>query len=389
VFLRAGLRAGADGPSALPYRDSLTGRIMGLHTPLYDAHLAAGAKMVDFGGWDMPLHYGSQLGEHHQVRRHAGVFDVSHMTIVDVSGEDALSFLRYLLANDVSRLAADGDALYTPMLNPDGGIVDDLIVYRRPTNHRLIVNSATREKVMQWLQQQSQNFSVTLVHRADLAMLAVQGPEAVAIYGRLLELPGADAAALAALKPFQAMEAGPVMISRTGYTGEDGLEIMVPAADAEQLWQKLLQAGVQPCGLGARDTLRLEAGLNLYGQDMDETTTPQASRLGWTVAWEPADRDFIGRTALEAERKAGAEHKLVGLVLETRGVMRHGQKVQTDAGTGTITSGLFSPTLGFSIALARVPRAAKGACQVEIRGKAQPAKIVRPPFVRHGQAAFK
>lgn len=362
---------------------------MGHHTPLYDAHLAAGAKLVDFGGWDMPLHYGSQLEEHHQVRRHAGVFDVSHMTIVDVSGQDALAFLRYLLANDVAQLAADGDALYTPMLNEHGGIVDDLIVYRRPTNYRLVVNSSTRDKVMQWLQRQSQNFSVTLVHRADLAMLAVQGPEAVGLYGRLTNAPGADAAALEALKPFKALEAGPVMISRTGYTGEDGIEIMVPAADADQLWQSLLQAGVQPCGLGARDTLRLEAGLNLYGQDMDDETSPLASRLGWTIAWEPADRDFIGRAALEAERQAGTELKIVGLVLETRGVMRHGQRVLTEVGDGIITSGLFSPTLGFSIALARVPRSAKGACQVEIRGKAQPARIVRPPFVRHGQAAFK
>ncbi len=362
---------------------------MGNRTPLFDAHVRAGARMVDFGGWDMPLHYGSQLEEHHQVRRAAGLFDVSHMTIVDVAGEQALVWLQYLLANDPARLQKEGDALYSTLLNEQGGVLDDLIVYRRRNNYRLVVNAGTRDKVLGWLQTQARDFSVTRMHRADLAILALQGPAAVARYLALPGVPGSGDERVAALGSYQALELGPVMISRTGYTGEDGLELMVPAEQAEDLWTQLLAAGFAPAGLGARDTLRLEAGMNLYGQDMDETTTPLESRLGWTLAWEPASRQFIGRAALEAQRQAGVSRKLVGLVLQTKGVMRHGQAVHTSAGPGIITSGAFSPTLGLSIALARVPQAAKGECQVDIRGRLQPARMVRPPFVRQGQAAYQ
>jgi aminomethyltransferase len=357
---------------------------MGHHTPLYDAHLNAGARMVDFGVWNMPLHYGSQIEEHHAVRTGVAVFDVSHMTVVDVAGVDAEPYLAYLLANDVGRLVAEGEALYSAMLNEHGGVVDDLIAYRRKTNYRLVVNSATREKVSSWMQRHAQNFSVTLVQRADLAMLAVQGPKAVDGYVAVTKQ-----RQVTALRNYTATELEGWLVSRTGYTGEDGLEVILPAADVELLWTRLLDAGIPPAGLGARDTLRLEAGLNLYGQDMDETVTPLESRMGWTVAWEPDSRNFIGRAALEAQRRNGVRRKLAGLVLQTRGVMRHGQAVLTEAGDGAVTSGIFSPTLGYSIALARLPRAAQGGCQVEIRGKEQPARIVRPPFVRNGEKVFK
>jgi aminomethyltransferase len=357
---------------------------MGHHTPLFDAHVNAGARMVDFGGWEMPLHYGSQIEEHHAVRSAAGVFDVSHMTIVDVAGDGAQPYLRYLLANDVTRLRNEGDALYTVMLNADGGVVDDLIAYRRKTNYRLVVNSATRDKVTAWMQAQAKEFSVTLVQRADLAMLAVQGPQAVARYVAVTKQQP-----VSGLRGFTATEIDGWMVSRTGYTGEDGVEVMLPAVDVELLWTRLLDAGVPPAGLGARDTLRLEAGMNLYGQDMDETTTPLEARIGWTVAWEPAERQFLGRRALERHRASGAARKLVGLVLDARGVLRHGQVVHTAAGDGVVTSGIFSPTLGYSIALARVPGTAKGACEVDIRGKRQPARIVRPPFVRNGEKIFE
>jgi aminomethyltransferase len=357
---------------------------MGHHTPLYDAHLNAGARMVDFGGWDMPLHYGSQIEEHHAVRTAAAVFDVSHMTIVDVAGPDAERYLGYLLANDIRRLRTVGDALYSAMLNESGGVVDDLIAYRRKINYRLVVNSATRDKVAEWMQRHAHQFSVTLVQRADLAILAVQGPKAVQGYIGVTKQQ-----AVAGLRNYAATELDGWMISRTGYTGEDGVEIMLPAADVDLLWTRLLDARIPPAGLGARDTLRLEAGLNLYGQDMDDTVTPLESRLGWTVAWEPADREFVGRRALEKRRAKGADRKLTGLVLDARGVMRHDQVVHTDAGPGKVTSGIFSPTLGFSVALARVPRDAKGACEVEIRGKRQPARIVKPPFVRNGEKVFE
>jgi aminomethyltransferase len=357
---------------------------MGHHTPLYDAHLNAGARMVDFGGWDMPLHYGSQIEEHHAVRTAAAVFDVSHMTIVDVAGPDAERYLAYLLANDIRRLRTDGDALYSVMLDESGGVVDDLIAYRRKVNYRLVVNSATRDKVAAWMQRHAHQFSVTLVQRADLAILAVQGPKAVQGYiGVTKQQP------VAGLRSYTAAELDGWMISRTGYTGEDGVEVMLPAADVDLLWTRLLDAGIPPAGLGARDTLRLEAGLNLYGQDMDDSVTPLESRLGWTVAWEPADREFVGRRPLEKQRAKGADRKLTGLVLDARGVMRRDQVVHTDAGTGKVTSGIFSPTLGFSVALARVPRDAKGACEVDIRGKRQPARIVKPPFVRNGEKVFE
>ncbi|MCG8908670.1 glycine cleavage system aminomethyltransferase GcvT [Pseudomonas nitroreducens] len=358
---------------------------MGQRTPLYDLHVALGAKIVDFGGWDMPLHYGSQVEEHHQVRRDCGVFDVSHMTVVDVTGPQAKEYLQRLLANDVERLQVPGKALYSGMLNERGGVVDDLIVYLGVYGYRVVVNASTRDKDMAWMQAHTEGFDVTLTERADLAMLAVQGPNAREKTAELVT--PSRAALIRELKPFQGKADGDWFIARTGYTGEDGLEIMLPAVEAQGFLNDLVGAGIAPAGLGARDTLRLEAGMNLYGQDMDEDVTPLAANMGWTIAWEPEGRDFIGRAALQAQKAAGDAPKLVGLVLEERGVLRAHQVVRVaGVGEGEITSGSFSPTLGKSIALARVPAATGDRAEVEIRGKWYPVRVVQPNFVRHGKA---
>lgn len=357
---------------------------MGQRTPLYDQHLALGAKMVDFGGWDMPLHYGSQVEEHHQVRRDCGVFDVSHMTVVDVSGEQATAYLQHLLANDVTRLKSTGRALYTAMLNERGGVIDDLIVYLTDWGYRLVVNASTRDKDLAWMQEQAVGFAVEVRERPELAMLAIQGPHARARTSELVSQ--ARAGLIHDLKPFQGMADGDWFIGRTGYTGEDGLEIILPAEQAPDFLSELVGAGIPPIGLGARDTLRLEAGLNLYGQDMTEDVSPLAANMGWTVAWEPIERNFVGRAALEQERGRGDLPKLVGLVLEERGVLRAHQVVRVNgAGDGEITSGSFSPTLGKSIALARVPAGTAERAEVEIRGKWYPVRVVQPTFVRHGK----
>jgi len=353
-------------------------------TSLYDQHLAAGAKMVDFAGWEMPLHYGSQVDEHHRVRQSAGMFDVSHMTVVDLAGERVADFLRHLLANDIGRLLDPGKALYSCMLDEQGGVIDDLITYFvDPTHYRLVVNAGTRDKDLAWIREQAGAFGVDVDERGDTAMLALQGPDARKLVLPLL--PPELAARAADLEPFFAAWSGGWFIARTGYTGEDGFELILPTVEAPALWRRLLEAGVAPIGLGARDSLRLEAGMNLYGSDMDEESTPLESGLGWTVAWEPDGRDFIGRSALAAHRERGVARKLVGLVLQGRGVIRNHQSVRCDAGDGEVTSGGFSPTIKRSIALARVPVGCKDACEVEIRGKWLPATVVKLPFVRNGK----
>ena len=351
-------------------------------TPLYDAHVAAGARMVDFGGWEMPINYGSQIEEHHKVRQAAGMFDVSHMTVVDINGAQARHFLSYLLANDVAKLKTPGRALYSCMLNEQGGILDDLITYFLDESFfRVVVNAATHDKDMAWITSQASAFDVVVRERPELAMIAVQGPAAREAV--LAGLPEGDAATAAELKPFSAGQFGDMFIARTGYTGEDGFEISLPAQSATVLWDQLLAAGVVPCGLGARDTLRLEAGMNLYGQDMDETVTPLESALGWTVALKD-ERAFIGKDALLEQKARGIDSKLVGLVLQGRGVLRPGQRIVTDAGEGVTTSGSFSPTLQKAIAFARIPKDATQSCQVDIRGKLLDCSIVQPPFARNG-----
>ncbi|MSQ98804.1 MAG: glycine cleavage system aminomethyltransferase GcvT [Xanthomonadales bacterium] len=352
-------------------------------TALYSAHLAAGARMVDFSGWEMPINYGSQLDEHHVVRKDAGMFDVSHMTVVDVRGAGTRSFLQHLLANDVARLAEPGKALYSCMLNERGGVIDDLITYFLDDNYfRLVVNAATRSKDLAWMQEQARGFDVQVAEQHDLAMIAVQGPNARA--KTLSVLPAADAVVAEGLQALFAAQCGEFFIARTGYTGEDGFEISLPADRATGFWEQLLSAGVKPCGLGARDSLRLEAGMNLYGQDMDENTSPLESGLAWTVAMKDG-RDFIGRAALETQIAGGIHMRLVGLVLEDRGVLRAGQPVRTSRGSGLTTSGGFSPSLNRTIAFARIPAGDDLECAVDIRGKPLRARIVRPPFVRHGK----
>ena len=358
---------------------------MSKKTPLYDKHVEAGARIVDFGGWDMPLHYGSQKDEHRSVRQRAGVFDVSHMTIVDLGGERTREFLRHLLANDVAKLAIRGKALYSCMLNADGGVIDDLIVYYLDdARYRLIVNAATREKDLAWIREQGGDYDIVVTERGELAMLAIQGPKA-----RELAAPCIDAEwrqQALELKPFNGMDAGDLFIARTGYTGEDGWEIVMPASRATVAWDRLLAAGVAPCGLGARDTLRLEAAMNLYGNDMDESVSPLEAGLGWTVAWKPADRAFIGREPLEKLRGDGGLRRFVGLLLEDRGVLRDHQRIVVDnIGDGQITSGGFSPTIGRSIALARVPAGNYDRARVDIRGKLLNVRIVETPFVRNGK----
>ena len=353
-------------------------------TPLFDAHVAAGAKIVDFGGWDMPLHYGSQLDEHHQVRSDCGLFDVSHMGVVDLKGDRVGELLRKLMANDVAKLKERGRALYTCMLNERGGVLDDLIVYYLDDAwYRLVVNAGTRDKDLAWIRDHAAKFGVEVIERRDLAMVAIQGPLARRRAAALL--PDAQREAARKLGPFRALEAGDLFVATTGYTGEDGYEVIVPAARVRAFWDALVAAGCAPCGLGARDTLRLEAGMNLYGSDMNEQTTPLESGLAWTIGWDPADRAFIGRPVLDKQRAAGARTKLVGLVLEDRGVLRGHMRVVTEAGDGEITSGGFAPTLGRSIALARVPTSTGDTVEVEVRGKRLAARVVKPPFVRNGK----
>ena len=353
-------------------------------TALHPEHQRLGAKLVDFAGWDMPIHYGSQLDEHHAVRGACGMFDVAHMSAVDLHGAKSRDFLRKLIANDAAKLKTPGKALYSCMLNERAGVIDDLIVYfERDDSFRVVVNAGTTDKDLAWIRQLAPQFGVEVRHRTDLGILAVQGPQVRAKVGPLL--PPALRDRVLALKAFQSVRQDPWFVATTGYTGEDGFEFILPHAELVALWKKLLDAGVKPCGLGARDTLRLEAGMNLYGQDMDESVSPLECGLAWTVAWDPADRNFNGRKALEAQR-ASPPRKQMGLVLEGRGVLRSHMKVKfANGAVGETTSGGFAPSMKNSIAFARVPADAEGAPEVEIRGQWLPARVVQPPFVRNGK----
>jgi glycine cleavage system T protein len=357
-------------------------------TVLNATHRALGARMVDFGGWDMPISYGSQIEEHHAVRRDAGMFDVSHMTVIDLHGARTRDFLRHLLANSIDKLKVVGKALYSCMLNEQGGVIDDLIVYYLGEEYfRLVVNAGTRAKDLAWIEQQATAFDVQVKERPEFAMIAVQGPNARAkVLGLLHEV---DRPRIEKLGKFSAAAAQgphgmPLFVARTGYTGEDGFEIIVPAEHAVALWEALAAAGVAPAGLGARDTLRLEAGMNLYGQDMDESVLPWEANLGWTIALDEG-REFIGRAALERQKAAGVPRVMVGLVLDDKGVLRHGQKVLTANGDGEILSGSFAPTLNKAVAFARIPAGEPGDVRVDIRGREVPVRLVKYPFVRDGK----
>ncbi|NNF15788.1 MAG: glycine cleavage system aminomethyltransferase GcvT [Gammaproteobacteria bacterium] len=361
---------------------------MSKQTTLYPLHVDAGAQIVDFGGWAMPLHYGSQVEEHHLVRKSCGLFDVSHMTIVDISGAQAESFLSVLLANDVARLKANGNAMYSCMLNDDGGVVDDLITYRRDAGHfRMVVNAATRDNDLAWMNARAQAFDVELTEQPDYAMIAVQGPTANQVFARVAEHHGLAGlwSKVKELKPFNGCEYNSVYVGRTGYTGEDGYEIMMPAAHAADTWKAFIAAGAGPCGLGCRDTLRIEAGLNLYGTDMDQSTTPLEAGLAWTVNFTDPDRDFIGRQALEQQKAAGQLPWFGGIILDGRGVIRGGQQVvRADGGAGIVTSGTFSPTMGRSIGFVRIADGDSPECTVNIRKREIAAHLCALPFVRNG-----
>lgn len=352
-------------------------------TALFSEHQRLQARLVDFAGWEMPVQYQSALEEHRAVRAASGMFDVSHMVGVDIRGAAAGGFLRHAFANDVARLV-DGKALYTCMLNPEGGVIDDLIVYRLKADHyRVVLNAGPAAGDLEWLAGLKGAGEVACLARRDLGILAVQGPQACATFAALL--PASLAESVMALSPFHAHAEGDCLMARTGYTGEDGFELMAPHEQLLEWWRALEKAGVRPCGLAARDTLRLEAGMNLYGQDMDSGVSPLESGLGWTVAWAPEDRDFVGRSTLTAQR-SGVARRQFGLVLEARGVMRAQQRVRAaDGQCGELTSGGFAPTLNRSIAFARMPAAAGAPVEVEIRGQWHPVRVVRPPFVRHGK----
>lgn len=364
-------------------------------TPLYRSHIDSGGKMVEFSDWQLPIHYGSLITEHQSVRQDVGMFDVSHMTIVDINGADSTRWLQKLLSNDVSKLGNNGDALYSCMLNLQGGIIDDLIVYLiKPSQYRLIVNAATRQKDLDWMAEQANGFDITISERGELAMIAVQGPnsrsamEKAAYRCDLVDAPVAMEK-VDALSRYQACEVGGLFIAATGYTGEDGYEIAASAARVNALWNSFLEIGVQPCGLGARDTLRLEAGMSLYGHDMDESTTPYSSALGWSVAWQPEEREFNGRDALISEYETGAQQKLCGFVLDEKGVLREGQLLWSgDEKIGVVTSGTFSPTLKKSIAFGRVVSDHNGDCEVEIRKNRLPVRMTSRVFVRNGKAVL-
>ncbi|MBF0143116.1 MAG: glycine cleavage system aminomethyltransferase GcvT [Magnetococcales bacterium] len=359
-------------------------------TPLHARHLECGARMVDFSGWEMPLHYGSQLGEHHLVRRECGLFDVSHMGQVDVAGREAVAFLGRIFAGSVTALVP-GQARYGVMLNEAGGIVDDLIVYRLgEAEFRLVINAGRRERDLEWIGSQAEAFAVEVRRRDDLAMVALQGPEALFRLRRVI--PAALWERVGAAPAFHAVHEGEWLVARTGYTGEEGCEIMLPAAEVVALFDALRQTGVAPIGLGARDTLRLEAGMNLYGLDMDEEVDPFLSGVAWSVGWDPPERDFIGRRALERLRTSPGRRQRQGLVLEVPGVLRNHMAVELSGrGVGEVTSGGYSPTLGCGIALARLDRdiLPGSRVEIEVRGRKLPVRVVRPPFVRLGRSALR
>lgn len=357
---------------------------MGQPTPLHDVHIALGAKMIERDGWNMPLHYGDQVDEHHQVRTACGVFDVSHLCVLDVGGSAAQAWLSLHLSNDVGRLAQPGQAQYSLLLSETGGILADVLVYRLTTGFRLITDPACKTQLLDALHTHPDTDTLHVTEASNTALLAIQGPQARERCAALVS--AARAAVIEQLSPFQAQEVEGWFIARTGFTGEDGLEILLPAEDATAFFYELIGAGVTPAGLAARDTLRVEAGFCQYGQDLTLHTSPLSLSLEHVIAWEPHDRRFIGRSALEQLRADGGDtHRLVGLILEERGILRHGDVVRVEGlGSGMITSGSFSPTLGKIIALAQVPAGTSDRAEVEVRGKWYPVRVVRPGFVRHG-----
>jgi aminomethyltransferase len=356
-------------------------------TPLYEQHVALGARLVEFGGWEMPVQYSSILDEHRAVRTYVGLFDVSHMGEFKVEGTDALAFLQHLVPNDVSRLAIN-QALYTQLCLPDGGTIDDLIIYHLDDNHyMLVVNAANIDNDFAWVEKQASNFNVQITNQSDTtALLALQGPEAQTILQPLTKVD------LSTVRYYHCAQ-GMVndincIISRTGYTGEDGFELYCASSDVSKLWDELLTAGkdrgLLPAGLGARDTLRLEAGYCLYGHELDEQTNPLEANLGWTVKLNKDE--FIGRDALLKVKEQGPKRKLIGIEMVERGVCRGGYAIyEDDQQIGTLTSGAPGPTLNKNIGMGFVDssQAVVGkTVHIDIRGKRTAAQIVALPFYK-------
>ena len=355
-------------------------------TPLFNKHISANAKIVDFHGWSMPINYGSQISEHEEVRRGCGIFDVSHMTILDFTGPDARNFVRKLIANDVGNLKEDYDALYSAMLNENAGVIDDLIAYKMEFGYRLVVNCSRRKEDLKWISSCSSNFDVEVIEREDLAIIAVQGPKSLEILNDL------DLDVLSSRKRHQGVYKDKILAVKTGYTGEKGFEVILPNYQSEMFWERLLNAGVKPIGLAARDTLRLEAGMNLYGFEMDKSISPLECNMAWTVSWLDEERNFIGKDALLKRIEIDSHHELVGIMLDERTILRNGQKLYLDEEKeleGVVTSGTYSPTLKKPIALARLPRKNNKICFTEARGKLIKAKIGSPKFINKGKEVFK
>jgi aminomethyltransferase len=359
-------------------------------TPLFDLHRELGAKMVEFGGWEMPVQYSGILEEHKAVRERVGVFDVSHMGEFEIAGSGATAYLQRLTPNDVGKLA-EGHAHYSAFLTERGTFVDDLLVYRRGADdYMLVVNAGNTPKDFAWASSRVEG-GVSVANKTDeVALLSVQGPRAGDLLNRAAAEPVTD------LKYYSFRMARvfgePALVSRTGYTGEDGFEIYLQPAAAPKVMRRLLEEGrglgILPCGLGARDTLRLEAKMALYGNDIDETVTPWEADLGWVVKMQKGD--FVGRDALARQKEAGVPRKLVGFEMIDRGIARHGYPAQTAHGAGIITSGTHSPTLGKPIGLALLPTAASAVgaeFEVDIRGRLAAARVVPTPFYKRPKEA--
>ncbi len=345
--------------------------------------------MIDFHGWDMPINYGSQLSEHEQVRNSCGIFDVSHMTILDFEGKDVKEFLRKLLANDINSLNEDFDGLYSALLNESGGILDDLIAYKLESGYRLVFNCATRESDISWVVSQVGDMNVSFSERLDLSMIAMQGPDVFEVLSRCFSAETSNE--LKKKRPFQGLMENGTLVTTTGYTGEKGVEIMIDNEKANSLWQKAIQSGARPVGLAARDTLRLEAGMNLYGFEMDKMISPLECNMAWTVSLKDKERSFIGKEAFELKKKNGDHDLLKGLLFEDRCIVRSNQEIFFDekkTKEGIVTSGTYSPTLKKSIALARIVHSDKETCLAEVRGKIFTAAIGQPRFIKEGKVVF-
>lgn len=352
-------------------------------TALNNAHIELGAKMVNFSHWEMPISYTSLIEEHHAVRNTAGIFDVSHMSVFDFKDGDQVAFFEKIFANDIKKICNDDKAIYGALLNEEGGILDDLIIYHANEKFRLVSNCSTREQNRQWYEKHAVEFGVEVVERSDMGILAIQGPDALS---KILSIDGINPQ-VNNLQSFGCMFDGDKLYARTGYTGEDGLEIIVPSVDINQFWDQALRLGCTPIGLGARDTLRLEAGLNLYGNDMTIENHPYESNLGWTIDMTDENRQFIGKQALLSIDQSKSQ-KIVGIILRDKGVLRSGYEVIHDEGKGVVLSGSYSPTLQSSIGLARVDQGYKKDGKVMIRNKMLNIDFVSPRFIERGKISI-